>query len=94
MKGGLCCALFAAKALRDAGVHLNGRLIVESVIGEEDGGVGTLAAILRGYTADGAIIDPCEEGMMNTLLSARAVLGLDEYGMDYITAFREGQLGE
>src|SRR5919197_918151 len=34
MKGGLCCALFAAKALRDAGVRLNGRLMVESVIGE------------------------------------------------------------
>jgi acetylornithine deacetylase len=56
MKGGLCCALFAAKALRDAGVRLQGRLLVESVIGEEDGGVGTLAAILRGYEADGAIV--------------------------------------
>lgn len=56
MKGGLCCALFAAKALRDAGVRLQGRLMVESVIGEEDGGVGTLAATLRGYRADGAIV--------------------------------------
>jgi acetylornithine deacetylase len=61
MKGGLCCALFAAKALRDAGIRLKGRLIVESVIGEEDGGVGTLAAVLRGYTADGAIVaEPTE----------------------------------
>jgi len=61
MKGGLCCALFAAKALRDTGVQLNGRLMIESVIGEEDGGVGTLAAVLRGYTADGAvIIEPTE----------------------------------
>ena len=56
MKGGLVAALFAAKAIRDAGVRLKGRLILESVIGEEDGGVGTLAAILRGYRADGAII--------------------------------------
>jgi acetylornithine deacetylase len=56
MKGGLCCALFAAKALFDAGVRVKGRLVVESVIGEEDGGVGTLASILRGYTADGAIV--------------------------------------
>src|SRR5215213_1321658 len=56
MKGGLCCALFAAKALHDAGVQLKGRLMVESVIGEEDGGVGTLAAVLRGYSADGAVI--------------------------------------
>jgi acetylornithine deacetylase len=61
MKGGLCCALFAAKALRDAGVSLKGKLIVESVVGEEDGGVGTLAAVLRGYRADGGILmEPTE----------------------------------
>lgn len=56
MKGGLSCALFAAKAIVDAGIRLKGRLLVESVIGEEDGGAGTLAAILRGYRGDGAII--------------------------------------
>ena len=56
MKGGLCCALFAAKAVRDAGVQLRGRLSVASVVGEEDGGTGTLAAILRGHAADGAVI--------------------------------------
>jgi len=61
MKGGLCCALFAAKALHDADVRLKGRLMIESVIGEEDGGVGTLAAVLRGYKADGAIVaEPTE----------------------------------
>src|SRR6266542_4793814 len=61
MKGGLCCALFAARAIRAAGVPLHGRLILESVIGEEDGGIGTLGAILRGYTADGAVIvEPTE----------------------------------
>jgi acetylornithine deacetylase len=56
MKGGLAAGLFAAKALRDAGVRLRGSLILQSVIGEEDGGVGTLAAIQRGYRADGAVI--------------------------------------
>ena len=56
MKGGLCCALFAAKAIRDAGVRLRGRLSVASVVGEEDGGTGTLAAILRGHTAHGAVV--------------------------------------
>jgi acetylornithine deacetylase len=61
MKGGLCCAIFAARALREAGVHLKGRLLIESVIGEEDGGVGTLAAVLRGYRADGAVVvEPTE----------------------------------
>ena len=42
---------------------------------------------------DGVIIDPSEEGMMNTLLSARAVLGLDDFCMEYITAYREERLG-
>ena len=51
-------------------------------------------AMLIAAGADGAIIDPCEEGMMTTLLSARAVLGLDDYCMDYIAAFRAGRLGE
>lgn len=61
MKGGLCCALFAAKAIEDAGLQLKGRLMIQSVIGEEDGGVGTLAAVLRGYRADAAIVmEPTE----------------------------------
>lgn len=50
-------------------------------------------AMLVAAGADGAIIDPCEEGMMNTLLSARAALGLDEFCMEYITAYRGGKLG-
>lgn len=56
MKGGLCCALFAARAIRDSGVRLRGRVSVASVIGEEDGGSGTLATLLRGHTADGAVV--------------------------------------
>ena len=56
MKGGLACAVVAAKALVESGAILRGRLLLESVIGEEDGGVGTLAAILRGYRGDGAVV--------------------------------------
>ena len=56
MKAGLCAALFAAKALHDAAVPLRGRVLVAPVIGEEDGGLGTLATLLRGHTADGAIV--------------------------------------
>lgn len=56
MKGGVCCALFAAKAIREAGIRLKGKLMIESVIGEEDGGVGTLATVLRGYKAEGAVV--------------------------------------
>lgn len=56
MKGGIVCALAAIRALRDADVHLRGRLVMESVVGEEDGGLGTLACLTRGYRADGAIV--------------------------------------
>lgn len=55
-KGGIVCALHAASALLKAGARLAGRLLVESVVGEEDGGTGTLAAVLRGHTADAAIV--------------------------------------
>ena len=49
-------------------------------------------AMLIAAGCDGAITDPTEEGMMNTLLSSRAALGLDDYCMDYITASRAGKL--
>jgi acetylornithine deacetylase len=56
MKGGLVSELIAVRALAAAGVSLGGDVKVQSVISEEDGGAGTLAAILRGHTADAAII--------------------------------------
>ena len=61
MKGGLACAIYAARAVREAGVRLKGRLLIQSVVGEEDGGLGTLAAVLRGYRTDGAVVvEPTE----------------------------------
>jgi len=49
-------------------------------------------AMLIAAGCDGAIIDPCEEGMMNTLMSARAAIGQDEYCMEYLMAHRAGKL--
>ena len=61
MKGGLACILTAIKALIDTRAELRGRVFVQSVVGEEDGGCGTLATVLRGYKADGAIVaEPTE----------------------------------
>lgn len=61
MKGGLLCAVFALRALRDAGVSPPGTVLVQSVVGEEDGGIGTLAAVRRGHTGDAAIVlEPTE----------------------------------
>jgi acetylornithine deacetylase len=56
MKGGVVANLFAVRALQQAGFAPAGDVIVESTISEEDGGAGALAAVLRGYVADGAII--------------------------------------
>jgi acetylornithine deacetylase len=56
MKGGLVCELFAVKALQCAGIRLKGRVLLESVVGEEDGGLGTFSTLLRGHKGDAAII--------------------------------------
>lgn len=61
MKGPLMAGLFALAAIRSAGVRLAGTARLVSVIAEEDGGLGTLASILRGYRGDGAIVmEPTE----------------------------------
>ncbi len=56
MKGPMAAALFAIRTVRELGIELTGDLIVESVIGEEQGEAGTLTCVERGYTADFAIV--------------------------------------
>ncbi|MDR7072296.1 peptidase [Fictibacillus barbaricus] len=56
MKGGNLALLLAIQALKESGTKLKGDLYFHSVIEEESGGAGTLAAVLRGYKADAAII--------------------------------------
>jgi acetylornithine deacetylase len=56
MKGGNVALLLAIQALQALNIKLKGDVIFQSVIEEESGGVGTLAAILRGYKADAALI--------------------------------------
>jgi len=56
MKGGIIANLFALRALRLAGFHPAADVFVLSTISEEDGGAGALAAVLRGYVADGALV--------------------------------------
>jgi acetylornithine deacetylase len=56
MKGGTVALLLALEAIINAEIKLKGDIIFQSVIEEESGGAGTLAAVLRGYRADGAII--------------------------------------
>ena len=73
MKGAVAAGLAAVAAVRAAGVRLPGTIHLQSVIGEEDGGSGTLATILRGYRGDGAVVmeptelalAPAQAGVLN-----------------------------
>lgn len=98
MKGGLLAGLFAMRAVRDAGVRLAGSVLFQSVAGEEDGGIGTLAAVRRGHTGDGAIVleptrlvvAPAQAGAFNfrVTVPGRAAHGaLRSEGVDPIDRF-------
>ncbi len=69
MKAGLVAALYAIQAVKDSGVPIAGSLMIQSVIGEEDGGIGTFATLQRGHTGDAAII--CEPTSLH-LIPAQA----------------------
>lgn len=56
MKSGLAAGIFAIEALQRLGIALRGDVLLESVSGEESGGVGTLTTIVNGYRASAAIV--------------------------------------
>ena len=98
MKGQLCAAIAVARALRDAGVELDGVLQIQSVIGEEDGGSGMLATIERGHTGDGAIvveptgfvIAPAQAGALSFRLTVPGLAAhgaMREEGLDPVEKF-------
>ena len=56
-KGGLAAMVMAVVCLREAGVSLQGDLVLESFVDEEfGGGNGAVATLVRGYTADAALM--------------------------------------
>ncbi|MCH8021493.1 ArgE/DapE family deacylase [candidate division KSB1 bacterium] len=56
MKSGLASGIFAIAALQKLGFQPAKDVVVESVIGEESGGIGSLTTIIKGYSADAVII--------------------------------------
>jgi len=54
MKAGLVAMITAARAMRD--LDLEKPFAIHTVIGEEDGGLGTFAALHRGHTGDACVI--------------------------------------
>ena len=45
------------------------------------------------YGLDSGILDPCNRDMMGLIYATEALLGQDDYCMEYITAYREGRIG-
>ena len=98
MKGALACAVAAVGAIGRAGVPLEGRVQIQSVIGEEDGGAGTLATLLRGHGGDAAIVleptrfvvSPSQAGALSfrIVVPGRAAHGaFREEGVDPVERF-------
>ena len=56
MKGGLVTYLTAIEVLSDLGLDLRGDVTIAATVGEENGGLGALSTVLRGYRADAALI--------------------------------------
>jgi acetylornithine deacetylase len=56
MKAGLVAALWTVRAVAALRVPLRGDLILGTVVGEEDGGLGTYAMLRRGWRADACVI--------------------------------------
>ncbi|WP_433058949.1 ArgE/DapE family deacylase [Dactylosporangium sp. CS-033363] len=56
MKGGFVSALHALLAVHRTGTRPRGDLLLAAVVGEEDGGLGTFAALHRGWRADACVI--------------------------------------
>jgi acetylornithine deacetylase len=65
MKGGLVAAWWAVSALQTCGAPLRGDVLLASVQGEEDGGLGSFATLQRGWRADACVIpEPTSLGIV------------------------------
>ena len=56
MKAGLASGILAVQVLKTIGFESNGNVMIQSVVGEESGGCGTLTNIVKGYKGDAAVI--------------------------------------
>ena len=52
----------------------------------------TFVVLLMSRGLDAAIVDPCDRQLMANIAAAEALLGRDEYCVEYLRAFRAGKL--
>jgi len=62
MKGGVAACVAAARAIRKAGIKLQGRLSIHTVVDEEAGGFGAMDMVAKGKLAKAAIIAEATDG--------------------------------
>lgn len=99
MKGGIAAYVAAIETLQKLGVQLEGDVILQSTIEEEDGGVGgVLSALERGYQPDAAIVpEPWEvpnigiagAGVMYFEISLKGKSAHAAWGHEGVSAFRK-----
>lgn len=80
MKAGLVCNLVAVRAVQRAGIALRGDVVLHSVVGEEDGGIGTFATLRRGHGADAAVITEPTSGKVIVANAGALTFRLDIAG--------------
>lgn len=80
MKGGVAAAIFVPQILQDLGISLNGDLLVNTVTGEENGGLGTMSTILHNYRADGIVITEPTDGKVTIASGGSLVFRLTVTG--------------
>ncbi|MBW5437972.1 ArgE/DapE family deacylase [Bradyrhizobium canariense] len=83
MKGGVAAAIAAIRGIRAAGIELQGRIALHSVVDEESGGFGAKDAIKRGHLAKAAVITEASWGDIQVC----------EGGLEWIRITITGQQG-
>lgn len=66
MKAGLAANFAVARAITRSGVRLERAFAIHSVVSEEDGGLGAFATMLRGHTAEAAVLTEPTSGRIVT----------------------------
>lgn len=89
MKGGLVTHLAALDVLKRLGVRLKGDVTVAATVGEEDGGLGALSVVLRGYRADAALVTEPTELKLVTACEGSLVFRLGVTGRSAHAATRD-----
>lgn len=89
MKGGLTTHLAALDALAACGIRLKGDVTVTATVGEEDGGLGALSTVLRGYRADAALVTEPTELALVTACEGSLVFRITVTGRSAHAATRD-----